>query len=110
LGNLTKGIWAKIITYSGWPYRLDVVAVRHRREHGGVQHVAHPPAGPHHYEQTVTRGRRQWCTSAPCRGTVRTLAPPPVAGKMEVKSELALSSKPWTKCVLSDMETLKFKQ
>jgi len=27
--------------------------------------------------------------------------------KTEVKSELALSSKPWTKCVLSDMETLK---
>ena len=27
--------------------------------------------------------------------------------KTEMKSELALSSKPWTKCVLSDMETLK---
>ena len=27
--------------------------------------------------------------------------------KTEAKSELALSSKPWTKCVLSDMETLK---
>jgi hypothetical protein len=27
--------------------------------------------------------------------------------KREVKSKLALSSKPWTKCVLSDMETLK---
>ena len=26
--------------------------------------------------------------------------------KTEVKSELALSSKPWTKCVLSDMESL----
>ena len=25
----------------------------------------------------------------------------------EVKSELALSSKPWTKCVLSDMDSLK---
>jgi hypothetical protein len=27
--------------------------------------------------------------------------------KTEVKSELALNSKPWTKCVLSDMESLK---
>ena len=27
--------------------------------------------------------------------------------KTEVKSEIALSSKPWTKCVLSDMQSLK---